>query len=102
MWGACNGYVRTVADFDRYEDDDEDDSDQDEPSADDDEENGAENEPRFFRSLTTDWSRPRMVSRILRELGWEVPERLRTVRFQELITDLKEHGVEACLADDAD
>lgn len=54
-----------------------------------------------IQELSDEWSRPRMIARVLRRLGRDVPERLRTPRFQELIAELRGMGVEACLADDA-
>lgn len=60
----------------------------------------ASGDARPFRHLTKDWSRPRLVSRILRRLHGTAPERLRSIRFQELIRDLKGIGIEACLATD--
>jgi hypothetical protein len=53
-----------------------------------------------FRRLSKEWSRPRLIARVLRKLGRDVPERLRTARFQELIGDLRARGIEACLAED--
>ncbi len=46
------------------------------------------------------WSRPRKLSRIMRVLGMEVPIRLRSTRFQEVIRALDEAGIQACLDGD--
>lgn len=54
----------------------------------------------LFRRLSKDWSRPLLIAGVLRKLGRDVPERLRTVRFQELLANLRARGIEACLADD--
>ena len=51
-------------------------------------------------NLTTAWSRPRMVTRILLQLGHAPPQRLRPERFRQLIAELRDDGIEACLADD--
>jgi hypothetical protein len=47
-----------------------------------------------------EWSRPRMIGRILEILGEHVPERLRAERFRGLIGLLARSGIEACDADD--
>jgi len=41
-----------------------------------------------------------MLARVLTQLGEEVPQRLRTTRFRNLIDALGDLGIEACLADD--
>lgn len=53
-----------------------------------------------FFALDSEWSRPRILSRVLRKTGMVVPERLRTTRFRELIAELGARGIEACFADD--
>jgi hypothetical protein len=53
-----------------------------------------------FGHLTDEWSRPRLISRVLQELGRDVPFRLRAARFRELISDLRARGIEACHVDD--
>ena len=75
---------------------------QDAADAADDDESGSDLDEagQPFRQLSADWSRPRMIARVLRKLGRDVPERLRAARFQELIADLRSSGIEACLADD--
>ncbi len=50
--------------------------------------------------VSEEWSRPRLISRLLRHMGRKVPSRLRTVRFHELLADLAARGIEACLSDD--
>jgi len=120
--------VRIVADFEEYEEEaneeyeddaeyaadeddekneqDDHDSDEDGEDVEDDEDDeesdgdGIQEEPRFIRKLKPVWSRPRKVVRIMRRLGLGSPERLRTPRFQELIAELTQYGVDACLADD--
>lgn len=52
------------------------------------------------RNLTETWSRPRKLSRVMQMLDMTPPKRLRTTRFQEILTALRAHGIEACLADD--
>lgn len=49
--------------------------------------------------LSTEWSRPRRIDRVLILIGMEVPQRLRTARFQELVNFLWRRGVEMQLAD---
>jgi hypothetical protein len=53
-----------------------------------------------FWNVGKDWSRPRKMSRVLMDLGSEVPIRLRSSRFQCMLEDLRGRGFEACLADD--
>lgn len=93
-------------DVDDEEEEDEDEDDEEE-SADDQADDGiGEDEEvpiaELLRVDSEEWSRPRMVGRILRELGEEEPQRLRTPRFQELIATLHDGGMQACLADDRD
>jgi hypothetical protein len=93
-------------------DDDEDELDgddrDDEPIVDDSEaETDGDDEGRaghadVLGDLADVWSRPRLISRVMHLHGWEVPQRLRTGRFQELLEHLRSIGVEACLADDPD
>lgn len=88
-------------DEDEYEDDDEVYDDED------DDEDGRGNKAKLasgygaHRDLTAEWSRPRMISRVLQKVDKDVPRRLRTARFQRLLAALREQGIEACLADDA-
>jgi len=51
-------------------------------------------------NVGTEWSRPRQMSGVLRALGFEVPGRLRSMRFQSVLEALRSRGIEACLADD--
>jgi hypothetical protein len=53
-----------------------------------------------LRIESSSWSRPRKIERILDSLGYTPVQRLRTARFRELIEELSEGGVEACLAGD--
>ncbi|MCP3059628.1 hypothetical protein LXT21_12650 [Myxococcus sp. K38C18041901] len=53
----------------------------------------------YLIGLSHDWSRPRIVSAVLRGLGMEVPERLRTSRFQEAVRKLVDLGIEMSDAD---
>jgi hypothetical protein len=80
-----------------FDEDDEgdDEEDEDEESSDD---------ATIAKRLGVDdqWSRPRMIARIIEILGEEAPERLRAARFQELIALLATEGIEACLVDDPD
>jgi hypothetical protein len=46
-----------------------------------------------------EWGRARKITVLLRALGMEVPERLRTVRFRELLQRLAALGIEAQLQD---
>jgi hypothetical protein len=46
------------------------------------------------------WSRPRAISRVLAQLGEDVPHRLRSIQFRGLITTLGSVDVQVCLADD--
>lgn len=74
---------------------------EDSETEEDDESGNLPGEPSHpFSHLSADWSRPRMIARVLHKLGRDVPERLRAARFQELIADLRASGIEACLADD--
>lgn len=54
---------------------------------------------RFLVTLTHDWSRPRRLGNVLTDLDLEVPERLRTPRFQEVVRTLSALGVEISDAD---
>lgn len=54
---------------------------------------------RFLITLKHDWSRPRTLKNVFADLGLEVPERLRTSRFQELIRKINALGVEVSDAD---
>ena len=111
--------VRTVADFDSYADPDdqeEDDADEEDEEDEDEEvdgdaiEDGGESveaegdsdDAQIFHQLTDEWSRPRMIARVMRRLGFDAPSRLRTTRFHELVVALKEQGIDACLAYDDD
>ncbi|TSC27398.1 hypothetical protein [Corallococcus sp. Z5C101001] len=49
---------------------------------------------RFLITLSHDWSRPRKLGNVLTDLEVEVPERLRTPRFQEVMRRLTALGVE--------
>jgi hypothetical protein len=49
---------------------------------------------RFLITLTHDWGRPRKLSNVLTDLEFEVPERLRASRFQEVVRRLAALGVE--------
>lgn len=53
----------------------------------------------LFDRLSDEWSRPRKISSILRALDLDVPERLRTERFQEMIKLLAARGVQLQLVD---
>lgn len=46
------------------------------------------------------WSRPRKITRLLRQAGLGVNQRLRTPRFRELLRELREYGIEASLGDE--
>lgn len=46
------------------------------------------------------WSRPRQISQVLRALGLNVPQRLRTSTFQAMLRELEELGVAARLEDE--
>ncbi len=98
--------VRIPAEFtpvdDKSDDEGEDASDDDDGDDPGDDAETAE-EPSVAEALgieTASWSRPRMVGRIFETLGHEPLQRLRTARFQELISMLAAAGLEACLADD--
>lgn len=67
---------------------------------DDGETDDGEADDRPFGTVSAAWSRPRKLARVMRRLGWRVPERLRTERFQQLIMELRALGLEVCLADD--
>jgi hypothetical protein len=54
---------------------------------------------RFLVTLSHDWSRPRRLSGVLEALDLDVPERLRTSRFQEVVKKLNALGVEISDAD---
>jgi hypothetical protein len=54
---------------------------------------------RFLITLKHDWSRPRALKNVFADLGFEVPERLRTSRFQELMRKISALGVEVSDAD---
>ncbi|WP_194717564.1 hypothetical protein [Comamonas sp. JC664] len=49
---------------------------------------------RFLIRLTPEWSRPRNLGVVLVDLGFEVPGRLRSTRFQEVVRRLVTLGVE--------
>ncbi len=51
-------------------------------------------------NLGTDWSSPRRIPDVLRALGFEVPDRLRAVRFRAVLEVLRGRGIDACLAED--
>ncbi len=87
-------------DFDEDEDEDEDEDDgvESAEAGDDDADEISVAEALGIESSS--WSRPRMIERILHALGHEPVQRLRASRFQDIITELSEGGVEACLADD--
>jgi hypothetical protein len=55
---------------------------------------------RELGDLTEAWSRPQSIARILRQLGQDVPQRLRRAEFDELIAELRSLNIEACLAND--
>ncbi|MFO0570175.1 MAG: hypothetical protein U0263_31315 [Polyangiaceae bacterium] len=100
------GEFRPASELEGFDDEEFDDDGQDyaweESSLDEgaDEAGEVEDAGHPFRALSADWSRPRMIARLLRKLGRDVPERLRAPRFQELVADLREMGIDACLADD--
>jgi hypothetical protein len=48
-----------------------------------------------FPRLGVDWSDPQPIPVVLKRLGMVVPQRLRTVRFQEMIAALDRLGIEA-------
>lgn len=48
--------------------------------------------------FSKEWGRPRQLDRILKLLGMDVPQRLRTPRFQELVDLLQRNGIEMTLA----
>lgn len=52
-------------------------------------------------ALSSEWSRPYKIVRVLQALGMEVPQRLRRERLALLIDALKKNGIEACLADES-
>ncbi|QSQ12953.1 hypothetical protein [Myxococcus landrumensis] len=54
---------------------------------------------QYLIGLSHDWSRPRNISVVLRALGMEVPERLRSSRFQEAVRKLVSLGIEISEAD---
>ncbi|NPD27523.1 hypothetical protein [Corallococcus exiguus] len=66
------------------------------PVSDDDEDGRTVVAPgiRFLIALSHDWSRPRLLSKVLTDLEFDVPERLRTPRFQEVVRRLSALGVE--------
>lgn len=50
-------------------------------------------------ALTTEWSRPYKIVRVLQALGMDVPQRLRRERLAALLSALERNGIEAVLAD---
>lgn len=89
-------YQEDPSDGDSAEDDvldadDEGDEDGEDPA--EDPEDATAEEP--LPEIGDDWSRPHKITRLLSRLDLEVPERLRTPRFQELITTLAGLGVQA-------
>lgn len=64
-------------------------------------EESSEEEDDKFSNLGPEWSRPRLMSRVLRAVGFGVPSRLRSERFQAMLVELRNQGIEICFADDA-
>ncbi|AGC48323.1 hypothetical protein MYSTI_07051 [Myxococcus stipitatus DSM 14675] len=54
---------------------------------------------QYLIGLSREWSRPRNLSGVLRALGMEVPERLRSSRFQEAVRKLIALGIDISEAD---
>lgn len=52
-------------------------------------------------ALSSEWSRPYKIVRVLQALGMDVPQRLRRERRALLIEALKKSGIEACLPDES-
>lgn len=97
--------VRIPAAFTRVSSEEENPVDEDEDGTDDDSATEADvaGEVSVAEALgisSREWSRPRQLSRVFDALGHELVQRLRRERFQDLIVELLEGGVEACLADD--
>jgi hypothetical protein len=76
--------------------DDEEEDDGADVIAADDEDLGAAPPPAYdpFPGVGPTWSRPLKVARVLAQLGLEVPRRLRTPRFQDLVARLNALGFE--------
>lgn len=83
------------------EEDDVADEDADEP---DEDEAPDDDDPIAALRLDPDgaWSRPRQLVRVLRELGSDLPQRLRTTRFQAVLLQLDQSGIQMRLADEND
>jgi hypothetical protein len=92
--------LRRAFNLDDTESDDENESDDDVVPEDQDKEDSGEDASDGLSRIVQDWSRPRMMSRVLRAVGIDVPNRLTSDRFQAMLKVLRSRGIDVCLAAD--